>query len=126
MGDTRPLKTYCWHCTNGCRFDFRQHSIPYFFEKMSEIDKEKLASILQELYVGEEKSFNELYWELCLEEIPNLNKLYLNDIGNISIPISQKVCLPFICICEIFLRLIVTPLKGYGNHYKSSWPNCWG
>ena len=69
---------------------------------MSGIDKEKLTLILQELHVGKERSFSELYWGQHLEEIPNFNKLYLNDIGNISIPISQKVCLQLFAFVEYF------------------------
>ena len=88
---------------------------------MSAIEKDNLASILQQLHVDQEKSFNDLYWgqfipEIwnylwfiqCLEEIPNLKELYLSGIGIISIPISQEVCLLYtFIVCSFILISLI-------------------
>ena len=78
---------------------------------MSAIEKDNLASILQQLHVDKEKSFNNLYWGQfiqCLEEIPNLKELYLSGIGIISIPISQEVCLLYtFIVCSFILISLI-------------------
>ncbi len=57
---------------------------------MITIDREKFASTLRQL--GNERGFNALYWDQCLKELPSLKELYLNGIGNLSLPISSEVC----------------------------------
>ena len=69
------------------------NTTPSFFGKQSVTAKERLSSTLKKLV---DKDFKRIYWEQCLEKYPNLKELFLNGIGNVSIPISQKVSLAFI------------------------------
>ena len=86
---------------------------------MNLIDTKKLASTLQQLYADKEKGFSNLYWGEFLKKFPKLNKaLYLmNGIGNISLPISKKVYLPFVYDFGIVLILIHV-LKDMANITK--------
>ena len=70
------------------------NTTPSFFGKQSVTAKERLSSTLKKLHA--DKDFKRIYWEQCLEKYPNLKELFLNGIGNVSIPISQKVSLAFI------------------------------
>ena len=78
---------------------------------MNAINTKNLTSTLKKLYVdNKEKGFSNLYWGEFLQNNPNLKTLYLmNDIGSITsiaVPISKKVCLPFIYIFRIVWLLI--------------------
>ena len=100
------------------------NTTPSFLGKQSVTAKERLSSTLKKLHA--DKDFKRIYWEQCLEKYPNLKELFLNGIGNVSIPISQKVIFSVynLTMWNSFYNVNFSYFKGFRKYCKSYRNSC--